>query len=446
VLDEAGSAAAAEAAASLKGAGLGEAGWAAAAEAAASRKSAGLGGAGLAAAAEAAASRKSAVLGGAGLAAAAEAAASRKSAGLGGAGSAAASAAAAARGDAGFDDAGSAVVKAVDRAKEGAQLEVVAPPPQLLVLEPLTWAECAPPTDTGRMARIGDDLRRRPACVGTYGRTAAVRAGAPFLRSDAARDEPCCRNGRSFRSPTPSPPAANRPLLSTVLLGSEKKAAACAQSGRHRGEAARLPPQPRPRTVVCQRWHREETTAKRSALAQTVPPRPPNTTAVAQKRGNTHVLPPVMQCGRQRRWRPLQSTRARRLHSRVVTAAAGDDGGRRHARGCARHLSRRKTGHGAGANAPGSATPPTNGPKNRSAANATVPDDPAAPPPYHCVDDLTGARKPPARPFSTVSQVARPLRTPPKQAAALDHPLARGESGGHLCCLSRSGPIRPRRA
>jgi len=54
-------------------------------------------------------------------------------------------------------------VKAVDRAKEGAQLEVVAPPPQLLVLEPLIWAECAPPTDTGTMARIGDDRRRRPA-------------------------------------------------------------------------------------------------------------------------------------------------------------------------------------------------------------------------------------------------------------------------------------------
>jgi len=122
---------------------------------------------------------------------------------LDGMGWAAASAAATTRGDAGLDDAGSAVLTAVDRGQEGVRLDVVAPRPQLLVVEPLKWAECAPPTDTGRMARTGDDRHRRPACVGTHGRTAADRAGAPILRSDAAREELCFRNGRSSQSLTP---------------------------------------------------------------------------------------------------------------------------------------------------------------------------------------------------------------------------------------------------
>ena len=205
------------------------------------------------------------------------------------------------------------------------------------------------------------------------------------------------------------------------------------------------------RTLVQERsctsgGHRERTAAKSSTHAHTVPPRPPTTTAAAKKLVNTHVRPPVMQRGRQRRRRPLQSTRARRLLSRAATAAAGEDGGRRHARGCTRLLSRRRPGHGAGADAPGAATPPTNGPQTGSAANAAVPDDPAATPPCHCVKDHRGARKLPARLFSTVSQVARPRRRPLKQAAALDHPLALGESGGRLCCLSRAGRSRPRRA
>ena len=334
-LDEAGSTAAAEAAASRKSPGLGDGGLAAASEAAASRKSAVLGGAGFAAAAEAAASRKSVGLGGAGLVAAAEAAASRKSAVLCGAGLAAASAAAATRGDAGLDDAGSEVVKAVDRAKEGAQLEVVTPRPQLLVLEPLTCAECAPPTDTGRIALIGDNRRRRPACVGTNGRTAAVRAGAPFGRADAARDEPCCRNGRSLHSPTPSPPAANRPLRSTVLVGSKRKAAACAQSGRQRGDAARLPPQPRPRTVMCQRQAqrrdgRQERRARANGATSAAkehggrekarkharPPfrdatRPPTKMAAATKHARTTSPLPRCSGGRWRRWRPQARTRMR---------------------------------------------------------------------------------------------------------------------------------------
>ena len=190
-------------AASLATAGMREWNSAAAAATAANRGDAGLDGAGSAAAAAAAANRGDAGLDEAGSAAAAAAAANRGHAGLDEAGSAAAAAAAANRGDAGLDDAGSAVLTAVDRGKEGVQVEVVAPRPQMLVVEPLIWAECAPPTDTGRMARTGDDRHRRPACVGTYGRTAADRAGAPFLRSDAAREEPCCRNGRSSHSPTP---------------------------------------------------------------------------------------------------------------------------------------------------------------------------------------------------------------------------------------------------
>jgi len=70
---------------------------------------------------------------------------------------------------------------------------------------------------------------------------------------------------------------------------------------------------------------------------------------------------------------------------------------------------------------------------------ATVQGDPAAPPLCHCVEVRRGARKAPPRPFSTVSQVARPRRTPQKQASILYRPLARGESGGRLSCLSRSG-------
>jgi len=138
---------------------------------------------------------------------------------------------------------------------------------------------------------------------------------------------------------------------------------ACAQGGRQRGGAAHLPPQPLPASVVYQRQAQRTDSPQDSAHAQTVPPRPPKTTAAARKSRNTHDLPPVMQCGRQRRWRPLRSTRARRLLSRAVTAAAGDDGGRRNACGCAQLLSRRKTGHSAGANAPGAATSPTNGPQ-----------------------------------------------------------------------------------
>jgi len=71
-------------------------------------------------------------------------------------------------------------VTAVDRGKEGVQLVVVARRPQLLMVQPLIWDECAPPTDMGRMARTDDDPHRSPACVDTYGRTAADRAGAPF--------------------------------------------------------------------------------------------------------------------------------------------------------------------------------------------------------------------------------------------------------------------------
>jgi len=239
-LAEAGSAAAAAAAASRKSVGLDRAGSAADTGPAANRREAGLDGAGLAAdtipsanqgdagpdsaaAATAAANRGDAGLDEAGSAAAAAAAARRKSAGLGGAGLAAgtvpaacpedpgldgigwaaASAAAATWKDAGLDDAGSAAVTAVDQGEEGIQLEVVAPRPQLLVVEPLIGAVCAPPTNTGKMARTRHDRHRCPECVGTYGRTAADRAGLPFLRADAGRKEPCCRNGRSSHSPTP---------------------------------------------------------------------------------------------------------------------------------------------------------------------------------------------------------------------------------------------------
>jgi len=222
-LEEAGSAAAAAAAASRKSAGLDGAGSAADTGPAANRGDAGHYGAGVAADTVPAANRGNAGIDEAGSAAAVAAAASRQSTGLGGAGLAAgtvpaacpgdpgldgmgwaaASAAATTRGDAGLDDAGSAVATAVDRGKEGVQLEVVAPRPQLLVVEPLKWAECAPPTDTGRMARTGDNRHRRPACVGTHNRTAADRAGAPILRSDAALEEVCCRNGRSSQSLTP---------------------------------------------------------------------------------------------------------------------------------------------------------------------------------------------------------------------------------------------------
>jgi len=174
-------------AASLATDGIRKWGSAAARAPAAVMGDAGLDEAGSAAAAAAAASRKSAGLRGAGLAAGTVPAACPGDPGIDGMGWAAASAAAATRGDAGLDDAGSAVFTAVDQGKEGVQLEVVAPRPELLVLEPLKWADCAPPTNTGRMARPGDDRHRRPACVGTYGRTAADRAGAPFFRSDAAR-------------------------------------------------------------------------------------------------------------------------------------------------------------------------------------------------------------------------------------------------------------------
>jgi len=158
-LHEAGSAPAAEAAATRKSAGLGGAGLAADTVPAANRGYAGLDEAGSAAVAEAAASRKSAGLGGAGLAAGTVPAACPGDPGLDGMCWVAVSAAAATRGDAVLDDAGSAVAHSVDRAKEGAQLEVVAPRPELLAMEPLKWAECAPPTDTARMARIGDDRR-----------------------------------------------------------------------------------------------------------------------------------------------------------------------------------------------------------------------------------------------------------------------------------------------
>jgi len=185
--------------------------------------------------------------------------------------------------------------------------------------------------------------------------------------------------------------------------------------------------------------HGEKIAAKTSTHAHTVPPGPPTTTAAAKTRTTTHVRPPVRQRGRHRSRRPLQSTRARRLLARAATAAAGDDGGRRHVRGCAWLLSRLRTGHGTGADASNAASPP-NGPKVGSTLNTTAPDDPAAPPPSHCAGGHRGAGKPPARPFSTVSQVARLRRTPPKQAAALDSPLARGGSGRRLCCPHAQGP------
>jgi len=155
------------------------------------------------------------------------------------------------------------------------------------------------------------------------------------------------------------------------LVGGERKAAACAQSGRQKGDAPRLSPHPRPITVVYQRRAQRKTAAKSSAHAHTVPPRPPTTTAAAKKRADTHVRPPVLQRGRQRRWRPLQSNRARRLLFLAATAAAGEDSGRTRARGCTRLLSRRQTGHGPGAVAPGAATPLTIGPQTESAPNAS---------------------------------------------------------------------------
>jgi len=125
--------------------------------------------------------------------------------------------------------------------------------------------------------------------------------------------------------------------------------------------------------------------------------------------------------------RPQQSTRARRLLRRAATAAAGDDGGRTHASGCTLLLSRRLTGHGPAAVAPGATTPPTNGPQTESDSNASDRSRRCAvPPPCHCVDDHRGARKAPPQHFSTVSQVARSHRTPQTQTAALDRPLARG--------------------
>jgi len=149
---------------------------------------------------------------------------------------AAASAAAATRRDAGHDDAGSTVVTAVNRGKEDLQLKVVAPRHQLPVVEPLKWAECARPTDTSRMARTGDDRHRRPACVGTYGRTAADRAGAAFLRSDAAQEKPCCRNGRSSHSPTPRGQRAKGGRLCTERppkrCGTPPPAAPVSKNGR----------------------------------------------------------------------------------------------------------------------------------------------------------------------------------------------------------------------
>jgi len=169
---------------------------------AANQGEAGLSEAGSAAAAAAAAIHESAGLGGADVTAGTVAAACPMDQGLEGRVWAASLAAAATQREAGLENAGSAVVPAVHQGKEGVQLEVVAPRPQLLVAEPLKGALCAPPTDTGRMARTKDHRHRRPACVGTYGRTAADRSAAPFLRSDAAREEPCCRNGRSSHCPT----------------------------------------------------------------------------------------------------------------------------------------------------------------------------------------------------------------------------------------------------
>jgi len=123
---------------------------------------------------------------------------------------------------------------------------------------------------------------------------------------------------------------------------------------------------------VYQRREQRKTAVKSSANAHTVPLRQSTTVAAAKKRTNTHVGSSVIQRGLQWKGRPLQSTRARRLLSRAATAAAGNACVCTYARVCTRLFSRRRTGHGAGAGAPGAATPPTNGPQTESFPNAAA--------------------------------------------------------------------------
>jgi len=86
---------------------------------------------------------------------------------------------------------------AAARDKKGAQLEIVTPRPQLLVMEPLEWDEHAPPTDNGRMAHTEDDRGQCATCVGTHGRSSADRSGAPFLQNGRGAIDPCWSTSRS---------------------------------------------------------------------------------------------------------------------------------------------------------------------------------------------------------------------------------------------------------
>jgi len=65
------------------------------------------------------------------------------------------------------------------------------------VMQPFRLAKVAPPEHKSGMARSLDHRRRCPKCVGTCVQAATDRTGAPFLRSDAAREEPCFRTGWS---------------------------------------------------------------------------------------------------------------------------------------------------------------------------------------------------------------------------------------------------------
>jgi len=257
---------------------------------------------------------------------------------------------------------------------------------------------------------------RRPRTWAGWGAQGMIVTDAQRASAHTAelpQTAPALHFGYSTRRMKNHAAATAGPCTVRRLVGSERKAAASAQSGRQKGEAPGLPLHPRSRTVVYQRRAQRKTAAKSSAHAHTVPPRPPTTAAAAKKRADSHVLPPVMQRGRHRRWRPQQSTRARRLLSRAATAAAGDDCGGTHTCGCTRLLSRRRTGHSPKAVAPGAGTTPTDGQQIESAPSSSVSSRRcAAPPLCHCEDDRKGARKASPRPFSTVSQVARPRRTP----------------------------------
>jgi len=137
--------------------------------------------------------------------------------------------------------------------------------------------------------------------------------------------------------------------------------------------------------------------------------------AAATKHARTTSPLPRCNGGRWRRWRPHARTR---MHTAPLSAPNGS----RPRGGCPRRCDPARKW------STNRVYPQRKRPSRRS----------AAPPPCHCVDDHRGARTAPPRPFSKVSQVARPRRTPQKQAAALDRPIARGESGGRLSCLSRS--------